>query len=115
LGEQIHVCPAEHLALQHLQATDVPFDGPLTPGQRDPGLYGGVIVTQSSGKAPEGWEGTRGGARQPCFKLGRLASADEASEVLRESHGVCQLGRRRSQLRQLVAILLRRPLRRAED
>jgi hypothetical protein len=42
-GQQIESRPAKHLALEHLQAIDLPFDGALTPGQRDPGLHGGII------------------------------------------------------------------------
>jgi hypothetical protein len=30
-GQQVEAGPAEHLALQHLQAVDVPFDRSLTP------------------------------------------------------------------------------------
>jgi hypothetical protein len=75
-GEQIHVGPATQLALEHFQAIDLAFNRSLTPGQRDPGLHGGVIVTPSSGKAPEGRESARGGARQPWFELDRLAPTD---------------------------------------
>jgi hypothetical protein len=42
-GQQIEPGPAEHLTLEQLQAIDVPFDGSLTPGQRHPGLDGGII------------------------------------------------------------------------
>jgi hypothetical protein len=31
-GQQIEPCAAKHLALQHLQPVDVPFDRALTPG-----------------------------------------------------------------------------------
>src|SRR5918994_3691730 len=101
IAEEIEPRPAKHLALEHLQAIDVPFDRALTPGPRDPGFHGGVILTQPFGKAPEGRESARGGARQPRIELGRLALADEGGEVLCERHGFRQLGRLRGQLRQL--------------
>jgi hypothetical protein len=114
-GQQIESRPATHLALQHLQAIDLPFARPLTPGQRHPGLDSGVISAQSFGNAPEGRESARAGARQPRIELGRLALADEGGEVLRERHRLCQLGRLLGKLRQLVVILIRRPLRRTKD
>jgi hypothetical protein len=52
-----------------------PSMGPWLQGSVTPGLDGGVIGPQSFGKAPEGREGTRGGARQPWLKLGWLALA----------------------------------------
>ncbi len=114
-GEEIEPCPAEHLALQQLQAVDVPFDGALTPRQRDGGLDGGQVRPEPSGEAPEGRQSALGGTRQPWFELGRLALADEGGEVLRERYGLRQRGRLRSQLRQLLAILCRRPFQRTED
>ena len=114
-GEQIEPCPAEHLALEQLQAVDVPFDRALTPGQRDGGLDGGIIRTQPFGKAPKGGESARGGACQPWIELGRLALADEGGEVLRERYGLRQRGRLRGQLRQLLVILLCQSSWRAED
>ena len=37
LGEEIEPGPAKHLALEHLQVVDLPFNGALAPGQRHPG------------------------------------------------------------------------------
>ena len=74
-----------------------------------------MVRPEPFGKASEGRQGARGGARQPGIELGRLALADEGGEVLRERHRLRQLGRLLGQLRQLVVILRRRPLRRAED
>jgi hypothetical protein len=54
-----------HLALQHLQAIDVPFDRALAPGQRHHRLDGGHVRPEPYGKAPEGHEGARGSASQP--------------------------------------------------
>src|SRR5262245_15531246 len=87
LGEQVHACPAQHLTLEHLQAIDLAFNRPLTPGPRHPGLHGGIIRTQPFGQASEGCESARGRARQPWIELGRLALTDEGGEVLCERHG----------------------------
>jgi hypothetical protein len=97
------------LAFQHLQPINLPFDGALTPGQGDGGLDDAVVRTKPSGKTPEGREGALVGTHQPWFELGRLALADEGGEVLRECHGLCQRGRLRGQLCQLLVILCRRP------
>jgi hypothetical protein len=107
-GQQIEPRSAEHLALEPLQAVDVPFDGALTPGQGDRRLDSRDVRPKPSGETPEGREAARGGAYQPWFKVCGLALADGGGEVLREGHGLCQLGRLRGQLHQLVAILLRR-------
>ena len=109
------MCPAKHLAREHLQAIDLAFNRSLTPRQRDPGLHGGVIRTPSFGEASEGWESARGRACQPWITLGRLTLADKGSEVLRERHRLRQFGRLRGQLRQLVVILIRGPCRRTQD
>jgi hypothetical protein len=114
-GQQIARGPANHRALEQLQAVDVPFNRPLTPRQRHPGFHGGRILTQSFGNAPEGWQGARGGTTQPGFERGRLALADEAGEVWCERYGLRQCGRLRGQLRQRLVSLRRRPCRRTED
>jgi hypothetical protein len=114
-GQQIEPRPAKHLALEQLQPIDVPFDRALAPRQRDRGLDGGIVRAQPSGKAPEGQEGAGGRAGQPWFELGRLARADEGGEVLRERDGLCQFGRLRGQLCQLLVIRCCQPLRRPED
>jgi hypothetical protein len=62
-GQQIEPGPAEHLALEQLQAVDLAFDRALAPGQRDGGLDGGQVCPEPSGEAPEGRQGARGGAR----------------------------------------------------
>ena len=54
LGQQIEPGSAIHLALQHLQAVDVPFDGSLTPGQRYRRLNGGHIRSEPFGEASDG-------------------------------------------------------------
>src|SRR5918997_4647621 len=89
-GQQIERGAAEHLALEHLQTINLPFDGALTPGQGDGGLNGAVVRTQSFRKAPEGRQGARGGTAQPGVELGRLALPDQAGEVLRQRDGLRQ-------------------------
>jgi hypothetical protein len=113
-GQPIELGPAEHLALEQLQAVDVPFDGALAPGQG----HGCHVGPEPFGKATKGREGAPGGARQPRFKVCGLAPADEGGAVLCERYGLRQLGqlgRLRGQLRQLLVILGRRPRRRTED
>jgi hypothetical protein len=92
-GQQIEPCPAEHLTFQQLQSVDVPFNGPLTPGQRHCGLDGGIVRAEASGETSEWRETTGGGACQPRLQLDWLALADEAGKILREGHGLCQRGR----------------------
>ena len=106
-GPPIEPGPAEHLALEPLQAVDVPFDRPLTPGQRHPGLDSGHICPEPFGKTPEGREGTGGGTFQPGFELSRLMLPDEAGEVLRQGHRLCQFRGQLSQRRQLTVIVIR--------
>src|SRR5262245_20826677 len=108
-SQQIEPHPAIHVPFQHLQPINLPFDGALTPGQGDGGLDGAVVRTKSSGQTPEGCQGAMVGTRQPWFELGRLALADEGSEVLRERDGLCQLGRLRGERHQLLGIRCRRP------
>jgi hypothetical protein len=115
LGEQVRVCPATHLALEHLQPIDLAFTRSLTPGARAPGLHGGIIRTPSFGNASEGRESAHGGPCQPWITLGRLTPADEAGAVLRERHGLRQFGRLRGQRRQLVVLPIRGPRRRTQD
>ena len=83
----------------------MPFNGALTPGQRDGGVDGGPVCPKPSGEAPEGWEGALGSARQPGLQLSRLALADEGDEVLRQGRRFRELGRLLAELRELVAIV----------
>jgi hypothetical protein len=85
-GQQIELGAAKHLAFQHLQPIDVPFDRALAPGQRDRRLDSRDVRPEPSGETPEGRKATGGGARQPRLEFGRLTLADEAREVPRERH-----------------------------
>jgi hypothetical protein len=113
-GKEIHMCTAKHLALQHLQTIDLAFNRSLAPRQRHRRLDGGYVCVEPFGKAPEGREGARGGAYQPWFELGRLTLADQAGKVLRQRHGLCEHQRRLGELRQLLVVLRRAPVWRAE-
>ena len=50
-AEEIEARAAKHLALQHLQAIDVPFHGARAPGQGDPGFDCGIVLVQPCGEA----------------------------------------------------------------
>jgi len=108
-GPPSEACPATHLALQQRQAVDLACDRSLTPRQRHRCLNSGVVLTASAGETLEWREGTGGRARQPRVQWRWRTPADEAGNVLRERHRLCQRGRRLGQLRPLVVSLLRRP------
>jgi hypothetical protein len=63
VSQPIVLCTGIHLALEPLQAVDLPFEGALTPEQRLPSLDGGIILRQSLGKALKWREGGCRGAR----------------------------------------------------
>jgi hypothetical protein len=70
-GQQIELGPSKHLALEPLQASDVPFDRALAPGQGHGSLDGGHVGPEPFGEAPKGRESARGGTSQPRFELAR--------------------------------------------
>jgi hypothetical protein len=81
LGQQIEPRAPEHLALEHFQAVDLPFNRSLTPGQRDSCLHGGVRLTHSVGNAPQGGasgtgdrRGSVAGEAGSCSGVGRARS-----------------------------------------
>lgn len=114
-GRQIELGSTKHLALEHLEAVDVPFDRPRTPGQRDGGMDGSIVRAEASGKTPDGREGAGGRACHPWCKVRGLALADEGGEVLRECHRLRQARCLLGQLCQRVVLLRCRPFRWAED
>ena len=59
-AEQIEARAAKHLALQHLEAIDVPLDRAGTPGQGDARFDGFLVVAEPGGEASHGLQGTRG-------------------------------------------------------
>jgi hypothetical protein len=54
-GQQIEPRSAIYVPFQHLQASDVPFDRALTPGQGDRCLNGGVVPRSPLAKRRNGW------------------------------------------------------------
>jgi hypothetical protein len=100
---------AKHLALEHLQASDLAFDRSLTPGQRHRCVSSGVVRAESSGETTAWLEATGGRARQPRIEFRWLALTDEAGEILRQCHRLCQLGRLLGQMRQLSVVSIRKP------
>ena len=99
-GQQIEACRATQLALQQLQAVDVPLDRSLTPRQRHRRLGGGHVGPEPSGEAPKGREGARGGMSQPRFELARPTLMNQAGKVPPERYGFRQRGRSRGEPRQ---------------
>ena len=76
-AQEIEARAAKHLALQHFEAIDVPFDGAWTPGQRHARFDRLVILIEPGGEASHGVDSTRGGALQPGIELRRLPLADQ--------------------------------------
>lgn len=62
-GQQIEPRSGKHLALEQLQAVDLPFDGALNPGQGHGGLDGGQVRPEPFGEASEGRQGALSGTR----------------------------------------------------
>src|SRR5712692_3223829 len=61
-AEEIETRPAKHLALQHFEAIDMPFDRSSAPGQRHPRFDGLIVVPEPFDKALHHLQGTRGSA-----------------------------------------------------
>ena len=50
-AEEIEARPAEHLALQHLEAVDMPLDRARTPGEGDARFDRGIVLGEPSREA----------------------------------------------------------------
>jgi hypothetical protein len=50
-AEEVEARPAEHLALQHLEAVDMPLDRARTLGDGDAGVDRGIILGEPSREA----------------------------------------------------------------
>src|SRR6516225_1722489 len=103
-AEEIEACPAKHLAFHHFEAINMPFDRASTPGQRDAGFYGLILLLQAGREALKGLQRTGHGAREPGIKALRLPLADQASKVLREVHGFGNLGMVRVEFGELLGL-----------
>src|SRR5215510_11116835 len=79
--QEIEVCTAKHLPLQHFEAIDVAFDGAVAPGQREPCFDGGIVVAQPLRKALQGRPRTGRGAGEPAIEALRLAGPYEVGKV----------------------------------
>jgi len=110
VGQQIEAGPAAHLALAHLPAIPGPYDGALTPRPRD----GGQVRPEPLGQASEGRPGALGRADEPWSERRRRTRADAGGTALCQRHRLRPRWRRLGLLRQLVAILCRRPRQRTE-
>ena len=90
-AEEIEARAAKHLALQHLQAIDVPFHGARAPGQGEPRFDRGIVLVQPCGEASQGLHRTGRGALQPGIKRLGLPLADELRKRLGEINGLRDL------------------------
>src|SRR6266446_3563368 len=106
-AEEIEVCPAKHLALQHFQPVDMALDGTVAPGQRHPRFDRLIVVPEPCGKAAQGLQRTGGGALQPRIEVLGLALAHELREVLRQVDRLGYRGILRVELGELLRLGLR--------
>jgi len=106
-AEEIEVCPAKHLALQHFQPVDMALDGTVAPGQRHPRFDRLIVVPEPCGKAAQGLQRTGGGAPQPRIEVLGLALAHELREVLRQVDRLSHRGILRVELGELLCLGLR--------
>jgi hypothetical protein len=91
-AEQIEAGPAKHLAFQHFEAINMPFDRAGTPGQSDAGFHGLIVLTQAGGEALQGLQRTGRRALKPGIEALRLPLADQGRKVLREVNGFGDFG-----------------------
>ena len=63
VAQEIEACPAKHLAFQHFEAINMPFDRAGTPRQRDTGFHGLIVLMQAGSEALHGLQRTGHGAR----------------------------------------------------
>ena len=89
--KEIEARTAKHLALQHLQAIDVPFHGACAPGQGDPRFDRGLVLVQPGGEASQGLHRTGRGTLQPGIKRLGLPLAYELRKLLGEINGLRDL------------------------
>src|SRR5215468_3873927 len=114
-AEEIETCTPEHLALQHLEAIDVPLDRAGTPGQGHTGVDGLVVLLEPARKALEGLQRTGRRAREPGIEALWLPLADEGCKVLREGNRLGDLGRLRVELGELLGLGRRAVLGASQD
>ena len=96
--------PTKHMALEHLQAVDVPLHGASTPGQGHPGFDRRIVLIQSQGKAANRLRRTGSCALEPGIKRLRLALTDQGGKILRQRDRLGDLGRLHMELGELLGL-----------
>jgi len=81
VAQEIEVCAATHLALEHFEAVDVAFDGAVTPRHGHPSFDGGIVIAQPWRKTLPGRHRTGRGAGQPASEALRRAGPHERRKV----------------------------------
>ena len=79
--QEIQMRPAKHGALEHFEAVDMAFDRAVTPGHRDPGFDGGIIVAQPLRKTPQGCDRAGPRALQPALETVRLVGTQQVGKL----------------------------------
>ena len=108
VAQEIEVCAAKHLALEHFEAVDVAFDGAVTPRHGHPSFDGGIVIAQPWRKTLQGRPRTGRGAGEPAIEALRLAGPHEVGKVPGQRDRLSQLRLLRDELCQLL-FLVRRP------
>src|SRR5207245_9222008 len=83
-AQEIEACPAKHLAFQHFEAINMPFDRAGTPRQRDAGFHGFIVLMQAGSEALHSLQRTGHGALEPGIEALRLPLADQGRKILRQ-------------------------------
>src|SRR6266436_1533001 len=103
-AEEIEARPAKHLALEHFEAIDVPFDRTGRPGQGHPCFDRLVVLIQPLRKALQGLQRAGGRALEPGVKRLRLPLTDQGGKILRKVNRLGHLSLLRAQLRELLRL-----------
>src|SRR5207245_7017802 len=103
-AEEIEMRAAEHLALQHFEAVDMPFDWPGAPWQCHARFDCCIVIAEPAGKALHGLQRTLARPLQPRSEVLRLPLAHEVGKVLREIDRLGHLGRVRVELSELLGL-----------
>jgi hypothetical protein len=112
--QEIEVCMATPLPLQHGEAIEVACDGAVAPGQREPCFDGGIVVAQPLRKALPGRPRPGRGAGAPAIEALRLAGPPEVGKVPGQPDRRSQLRLRRGALCPLLCLGWRPGLRTPE-
>src|SRR5262245_29636869 len=103
--QEIEVCAAKHLALQHFEAIAVAFDRAVAPGQREPCFDGRIVVAKPLRKTLQGRPRTSRGAREPAIEALRLAGPHEVGKVPGQRDRLSQFWLLRGELCQLLFLV----------